>query len=58
MSVKKRCMFVAWEKGIRGRQEGEKIICITNLTPYNDMLSVFYSLIGRFSVNIFITSLN
>ena len=43
-------------KGKAGR--GKDNICITNLTPYNGMLSVFYSLIGRFSLNIFITSLN
>ena len=52
-------MFVRWERGIRGKAgRGKDNICITNLTPYNGMLSVFYSLIGRFSVNIFITALN
>ena len=43
-------------KGKAGR--GKDNICKTNLTSYNGMLSVFYSLIGMFSVNIFITSLN
>ena len=59
LSVKKMMYVRRVGKGNKGKAgRGKDNICITNLTPYNGMLSVFYSLIGRFSVNIFITALN